>query len=238
MASSPLPVHRPNPATQTSSPPAHRAASRRQAARRSRGAAHSRCCSPVADPGTSLLHDVGRRLVGARRTRLATSSPARSLPGEAPASSRASGDGSFWIGVHVSWWPSRWGSVPRSTSRSTRPDTGSPVHRREHPQPRRCAVGRLRDPRASPSSSRPRRSHRTARRRGRPASPSPSCAPDRDHHLGGGDPGRAQGHPRGRLRRGRHPWEVIRTTCCRTPRPASSPARCWRSPGRSGRRRR
>ena len=62
---------------------------------------------------------------------------------------------------------------------------------------------------------------------------------DRDPDHDGGAAGRAGEHPRGRAtawapRAGRSSGR----TCCRTPRPASSRARSWRSPGRSGRPRR
>ena len=101
----------------------------------------------------------------------------------------------------------------RSTSRSTPPRAGSPVHRREHPQPGRRAVGRLRDPRAldlRPAASKGVTGGAHADRgRHHPRHPR---APDRDHHLGRGDPGRARAaSARPASASGATRWEVIRT---------------------------
>ena len=135
---------------------------------------------------------------------------------------------------------SRSGSAPPSTSRST-PATAalSPPHRREHPQPRRRAVDRLRHPRLHHPGQGARAAHRRPVAAVRRHHHGRARAADRDHHRRRGHPGRARQPPRGRASASARPaGRSCATTCCPTRCPASSPAPCCRWPGRSARRRR
>ena len=172
----------------------------------------------------------------------ATSSPARSAPTRRQPGCGQGSTGTFLIGARSSSslaFPLGVGAadLPRGVRHATGFDAAD---QGEHPQPRRRAVHRLRHPRASRSSSQLARASRAAA-----ASISAGAhardprAADRDHHGDGGDPGRARRRSARRAtasapRGGRS----SATTCCRTRRPGSSPARCSRSPGPSARRRR
>ena len=139
--------------------------------------------------------------------------------------------GSFWICAFVvaARLPARdrRRPLPRGVRRRHRLQ---PVREREHPQPGRRPVDRLRHPRphdlhqGPPGDHRPGHGQRPHDHVGR-AHPRHPRAPDRDHHRLGGGAGRAQRPPGGGLRRRRHPLGGDPgPRAARTRPPGSSPA--------------
>ena len=100
---------------------------------------------------------------------------------------------------------------------------GVPVGRLRHP--------RLHDLRQGAAQRRSPAAPTAARSSGRAHAGDPR-APDRDHHLRRGDPGRARPPPRGRASASGPPaGRSSARRCCPTPRPGSSPARPRPRPG-------
>ena len=183
---------------------------------------------------TALLVDVARDGLGHLNWDFITSFPS-SLPSRAGIQSPIVGTIYLMILVALITIPDRRRrrDLPGGVRRQG--PLVQPRDRDQHPEPRRGAVDRLRNPRPGLPGSGPRPRARAA---GGSADAQPARPADRDHRLARGDPGGARRDPgRGACARRDPLADDPPPGAARPPSPASPPARSWPSRGRSARRR-